>query len=79
MPDNQQDIKMFLEDQYQWVKEQDEILERIEIKLYEMRNIAEYARDQQLSSEERNRLNNQLNELKLEILELRQQLHSSFH
>ncbi|MDN3361227.1 MULTISPECIES: hypothetical protein [Priestia] len=47
--DKQEDTK-FLEQQLEWCKEQDRILEEIEMKLYEMKIIAEYAFNHELTS-----------------------------
>ncbi|MFC2949340.1 hypothetical protein [Virgibacillus sediminis] len=79
MDDHKQVEKRFLQEQFEWVKARDKILEKIEIKLYEMRSIAEYARDQELSSQEFNRLNDQINELQNDVLNLQQQLNTAVH
>jgi len=57
MADNDQIHKTFLENQLRWCKERDNILQEIEIRLYEMKSIAEYAAEQAISSEEIDRLN----------------------
>lgn len=69
--------KKFFQEQLRWAKEQDEILEQIELKLYEMRDIAQYAAENDLSPTELNNLNNQLKELKIEIQSLERQRNSS--
>lgn len=67
-------VKKFLEEQLQWCKEQDRLLEVIDSKLHGMKRIAEYALKQELDAAERKKLNNQLNELKCEIYFLEKQL-----
>ncbi|WP_138419475.1 hypothetical protein [Aquibacillus sediminis] len=79
MDNNQRDTRKFLEEQLQWVIEQDNILKKIEINLYEMRSLAEYARDHELSSKEYNRLNYQINELKNKVVVLQQQRETAVH
>jgi polyhydroxyalkanoate synthesis regulator phasin len=79
MADNDQIHKKFLEDQLRWCKERNYILEEIEIRLYEMKSIAEYAAEQELSSVEIESLNGQLNELKNEVFALEKQLHTVVH
>jgi hypothetical protein len=49
MDKDQQEQKKFLEQQLQWSKEQARILDEIEKKLYEMKEIAEYALKHKLS------------------------------
>ncbi|UYT84583.1 hypothetical protein [Priestia megaterium] len=71
--------KKFLEQQLEWCKEQDRILEEIEMKLYEMKKIAEYAFNHELTSLETDQLNGRLKELKSEVLFLEKQLHSVVH
>lgn len=79
MTNKQQVYKRFLEEQLQWFSERDSILEEIEVKLYEMKKIAEYAREEELTSYEIERLNFQLNELKSEIQLLEKQLNGVVH
>ncbi|MEO2223822.1 hypothetical protein ABGV39_06290 [Priestia megaterium] len=71
--------KKFLKQQLEWCKEQDSILEEIEMKLYEMKKIAEYAFNHVLTSHSTDRLNNQLKELKSKIHFLEKQLSSVVH
>jgi len=71
--------KKFLEQQLEWCKEQDRILEEIEMKLYEMKKVAEYAFNHELTSLETDQLNGRLKELKSEVLFLEKQLHSVVH
>lgn len=79
MNKDQQETKKFLEEQVEWCKRQDAILEKIENKLYEMKALAEYARDRNLSLVESQLINTQLNTLKQEVNSLEQQLHSIVH
>ena len=74
-----QEHKRFLEEQLEWCKEQGHILEEIEKKLYEMKEIAEYALTNNLTSGEVARLNSQLDNLKKEIQTLEKQLHAVLH
>lgn len=76
MDKDHQDRKEFLEQQLQWCKDQDAILEEMNGKLHEMKRIAEYALEHKLSSAEVDKLNGQLNELKQEVYFLESQLHS---
>lgn len=76
MDKDQQELKRFLEEQVEWCKWQDTILEKIENKLYEMKELAEYVRDNELTPIEINKLNDQLNTLKQEVHSLEQQLQS---
>ncbi len=79
MDKEEQEHKQFLEQQLEWCKEQDRILEEIEMKLYEMKKIAQYALDHELTPIEIEQLNGQLNELKSEVHFLEKQLHSVVH
>ncbi|MDQ0214936.1 cob(I)alamin adenosyltransferase [Oikeobacillus pervagus] len=71
--------KKILEEQIQWCKEQDQILEEIETKLFEMKKIAEYSLEYELTSDEIDELNGQLQELKCEVQSLEKQLHPVVH
>ena len=71
--------KKFLEDQLEWCMNQDAILKEIEVKLYEMKEIAEHALEQSLEFDKVTKLNNQLNELKREVMSLEKQLHGLVH
>jgi hypothetical protein len=75
---NQED-KKFLEEQIQWCKQQDLILEEIEMKLYEMKKIAQYSLEHNLTPIELEQLNTQLNELKDEVHFLQKKLDSVVH
>jgi polyhydroxyalkanoate synthesis regulator phasin len=79
MDKDEQEQKKFLEEQVEWCKKQDGILEEIEEKLYEMKELAKYARDHELTSLEIDKLNGQLNVLKREVHFLEKQLQSVIH
>jgi len=79
MDKDQIELKKFLEERVNWSVHQDKILEKIENKLYEMKELAEYARNYELTQIEINRLNVQLNMLKQEIHFLEQQLLSELN
>ncbi|WP_100405453.1 hypothetical protein [Bacillus solitudinis] len=79
MDKDQQEQKRFLEEQLQWTREQDRILEEIDEKLHEMKRIAEYALEHEPSVLETNKLNSQLKELKDEVQSLERQLQSMIH
>lgn len=74
MDKDQPKLNRFLEEQVEWCKRQDSILEQFENKFYEMKELAVYARDHELTSNEVNRLNEQLNTLKHEVHSLEQQM-----
>ncbi len=76
---NRKEQKKFLEQQLEWCKEQDRILEEIDSKLHEMKRIAEYVLVKELNSEEIEELNGQLNELKREVHSLEKELQSVVH
>ncbi|MFC2947676.1 hypothetical protein [Virgibacillus sediminis] len=79
MDKDQQELKKFLEDQLQWCKDQDHILEEIDSKLHEMKRLAEYALTHELSLVEVEELNAQLNNLKSEVHSLEKQIQSVVH
>ena len=79
MNKDQQDQKKFLESQLEWTKEQVRILDEIDIRLHEMKEIAEYAVEHELSATEKIRLNNQMKDLKAEVDSLEKQLHTVVH
>lgn len=79
MDKEQQADKKFLEEQLQWCKEQDSILEEIEVKLHEMKKIAEWVLEHELTPAKTDELNSQLNELKEEVHFLEKQLQSAVH
>ncbi|MGE8080541.1 hypothetical protein [Peribacillus loiseleuriae] len=76
MDKNLQDQKRFLEQQLQWSKEQTRILDEINVKLYEMKEIAEYVLEHELTPEEIEKLNAQMKDLKDVVHYLEKQLHS---
>lgn len=79
MNKDQKDQKKFLEEQLEWSKEQVRILDEIDMRLHEMKRIAEYAVDHELSAIEKIRFNNQLKDLKDEVDSLEKQLHTVVH
>lgn len=79
MDKEQQEQKQFLEEQVEWCKQQDRILEQIESKLYEMKELAQYAYSHALTQAEADGLNNKLNDLKEEVMSLEKQLQSIVH
>jgi hypothetical protein len=79
MDKEEQEYKQFLEQQLEWCKKQDRILEEVEMKLHEMKKIAQYALNHELTAIEIDQLNGQLNELKREVHCLEKQLHSFGH
>lgn len=79
MDNDQQDLKKFLEQQLEWTKKQVLLLDEIDVKLLEMKRIAQYVVDHELSAFERDTLNNQLDDLKNEVHFLEKQLHTIVH
>ena len=79
MDQNQQEQKNILEQQLQWTKERIRILDLMDVKLYEMKRIAEYVLVHNLSEIERERLNKELNGLKKEFSYLEKQLNPILH
>lgn len=79
MNKEEQEHKQFLEQQLQWCKKQDRILEEIEMKLHEMKKITQHAFDHKLIPLEIDQLNGQLKELESEVHFLEEQLHSIVH
>ncbi|HWL22210.1 MAG TPA: hypothetical protein VNR38_00415 [Ureibacillus sp.] len=79
MEKDDQHLKKFLEEQVQWCKEQDHILEEIERKLNEMKKIAQYASSYELNEIEVGQFNKQINDLKKEVHELEKQLRTTVH
>lgn len=70
-----EDVLAFLKQQLKWHKEQDMILEKIEGKLIEMKELAEYRLAYELSVAEVQHLNTQMQELNADVLALEQQLY----
>lgn len=79
MDENEQEHKKFLEQQLEWCREQDRILEEIETKLHEMKKLAQYAFDYELTPLEIDQLNGQMKELESEVHSLEKQLNSVVH
>ena len=79
MEKDEQEYKKFLEDQLEWSKEQARILDKIDRRLREMKTIAEYARDLDLSLSEREKLNREFDQLKEEIQLLEKKMQSNVH
>lgn len=75
MDKDQQDQKEFLEQQLRWTEEQACILDEMDNKLHEMKRIAEYVLEHDLSEIEIERLNSKLNVLKREVDFLQKQLY----
>lgn len=67
----------YLGEKFQWCKEQDDILEKIETVLYEIKEIAEYAAENKLNPVEIQKLNDEIDRLKKEITSLEKQLRPS--
>jgi len=79
MDDAQQEQKYHLEQQLQWTVEQVRILDEMNVKLHEMKRIAEYALAENLSAIEIERLNGELDKLKTEFSSLERQLYPILH
>lgn len=74
-----QSEKKMLEQQLQWTKEQIRILDEMDIKLHEMKKIAEYAAKHNLFAAEIEKLNSQMEELKGELSFLESQRRTEFY
>ncbi|WP_399628568.1 hypothetical protein [Sporosarcina sp. SG10008] len=79
MDQDQQEQKNHLEQQLQWTKERVCILDEMNVKLHEMKRIAEYAVEHTLSAIEIERLNGELYTLKNEFSSLERQLYPILH
>jgi len=79
MDQYRQEQKKHLELQLQWTKEQVCILDKMNVKLHEMKRIAEYALEHTLSAIEIERLNRELDILKNEFSSLEKQLYPILH
>ncbi|PID05012.1 MULTISPECIES: hypothetical protein [unclassified Sporosarcina] len=66
MKDNSEEIE-WLKEQLEQVKQHDRVLEEIEKRLYEMKEIAEYASKYRLSGEEKREFEKQIEEQKIVI------------
>lgn len=71
------DSLKFLEKKLHWCKEQDRLLEKIETKLYEMRETAEYAATNNLNPLETKKLQDKIDQLQEEVASLQTQLYPS--
>ncbi|APC49189.1 hypothetical protein [Virgibacillus halodenitrificans] len=71
--------KKRLELQMKWCEQKDYLLEKINEKLEEMKSIAVYAVEEELSASERQELNEQLNYLKVEVDMLQSQMQPTIH
>ncbi len=76
---DQQEQKKYLEQQLQWTKEQVCILDAMNVKLHEMKRIAEYSLEHTLTAIEIERLNGELDILKNEFSSLEKQLYPILH
>ncbi|AIF45496.1 hypothetical protein [Virgibacillus sp. SK37] len=76
---DKQKEKQRLELQMKWCEQKDYFLEKINEKLEEMRFIAVYALEEDLSASERQELNDQLNYLKREVDMLQSQMQPIIH
>lgn len=79
MNTEKQELKKFLEQQLEWSKERSKILDEINDKLQEMKEIAEISLVHNLSLSEIQKLNAQLNALKEEVYHLEMQLNTVVH
>jgi len=79
MEKEEKELKQFLEQQLEWFKKQDLILEEIEFKLLEMKKIAQYVANNDHTSIENGELNAQFNKLKSEVQSLEKQLQTVVH
>jgi len=79
MNHDQQEQKKLLERQLQWTKEQVCILDEMDVKLHEMKRIAEYALEHTLSAIEIEKSNGELDVLKNEFSSLERQLYPILH
>ena len=79
MDQEQPELNKHLEQQLQWTVEQVRILDEMNVKLHEMKRIAEYALAENLSAVEIERLNGELDTLKNEFSSLERQLYPILH
>lgn len=63
MERDEQTEKRILVEQLEWTREQARLLDEMDMKLHEMRKIAEYAKEHELSPMEIERMNGELNKL----------------
>ena len=71
--------KEFLEEQLQWTKDQIAILDEMDKNLHEMKKIAEHAAENNLSTDEIEKQNSQLEDLQSEYSFLEAQRKTEFH
>lgn len=76
MNKDNEDILEFLRQQLEWYKEQDAILEEMEKKLYEMKEIAEYRLKYDIEPAEIEYLNSKLQDLKRDVQLLEKRLYA---
>lgn len=79
MDEDSHERELFLKQQFQSNEDQIRILDEMNLKLHEMKKIAEYALEYELTPHEINKLNEQLNVLKNEVNALGNQLHTVLH
>ncbi|MEH7440677.1 hypothetical protein V7182_24830 [Neobacillus drentensis] len=79
MNKDEQEYCQFLEQQLEWCKKQNRILEEIEMKLHDLKKVAQYALNHELTAQEIEQMNSQINDLKKEVHFLEKQLHSVVH
>lgn len=63
----------YLKQKLQWVKYRLEMLDKIEEKLKEMKNLAEYLKENDLNDEEVGEINMKFNELKNQVIRMDEQ------
>ncbi|MGI8385390.1 hypothetical protein [Robertmurraya sp. P23] len=74
MNKDEKEQRIFLEETIQMTKEHIQILDKMEVLMSEMREIAQYILSNELKKIEVRRLNNQFNELKEEVVMLEKKL-----
>ncbi|EWG11500.1 hypothetical protein [Cytobacillus firmus] len=79
MDKDKQERLRFLEEQLLWSMKRARVLDEIEAKLQEMKRIAEYALEGEISYSEGEALNVRLIELKEDVISLKQKLDMDFH
>lgn len=77
--DDEEEQRLFLEDQLEWTKERMQILEQLQDTLIKMRKIAACASSDQVTSTERDNANKELRELELEVNSLQELLKQDVH
>lgn len=79
MRDEEQERLQFLHEQRDWTRNRMAVLDRLEAKLLLMREIAVYARSDQLTERDRVDLNDQMQSLEREVQALQKQLEQDLH